>query len=200
MTNPVRISLFVAASVLATSAAWWRHSRHAPPNPAPTDEAKASSVGADLRELRAEVASLRRAQTGQQASSGQPAGVSPVPVAELSPEELIAKERKAEVAEAAALTRRLNDESIDTVWSAETESQIKTALRAHLPRANVVETRCARTLCRIVINHEEGDETMRAPVELVSSPPFTYSTVLLHEPTSLTLFVFRPGHRNASAG
>lgn len=190
------VILFGLLVVLVGISAW----RARQPSLRRTNVEPASEVADELSELRAEVAQLKRHQdldvklaVGALSSASRAAS----PERPETLEEMAAKAEAKDARIAETLSQKLRDERIDVAWSGETSAQIQSAFKTILPGTEVVDARCASTLCRVVVRHPEKDEQAAMPRRLAAVQPFAQGTFLRYDyqsdPPLTTLFVLRNG-------
>jgi hypothetical protein len=111
--------------------------------------------------------------------SAVPGDVPPVP---LSYEERAFQQQQALDAAAGRYEKIMLAEGVDRTWSAETAALIRSNL-THSPATKVISTDCARTICRVVVEHE-GARDREAMVNAISNlPPFSAGTVYRDDPS-----------------
>ena len=177
----------------------WTSSRR--PSHAPVG-GDTSDTDAQLSALRDEIATLREQQTREgralaaSLAAPKPAEAAP-PEKAPTPEETAAKAEAHDGKIAELLTRRLETERVDAAWSASTSELIKTGFKGALPGTEVVDARCASTLCRVVVRHTEKGDQMAMPERLSRVQPFAQGTFFRYDSSSdppvTTLYVLRDG-------
>jgi hypothetical protein len=105
--------------------------------------------------------------------------VAPVP---LSFEERAFQEQQALDAAAGRYEKIMLAEGVDRTWSAETVALIRSNL-THSPATKVISTDCARSLCRVVVEHD-GPRDREGMVNAIADlPPFSAGTVYRDDPS-----------------
>jgi len=200
MKRPFVVLFAVAPLVIALlGLRAWTSSRRPSHSPGGGDT---SDTDAQLSELRAEVAILKDQQTREgralaaSLAAPKPAEAAPVENAPTSAETAAKVEaRNARIAD--LLTHRVETERVDAAWSAKTSELIKTGFQGALPGTEVVDARCASTLCRVVVRHPEKGDQVAMPEKLSRVQPFAQGTFFRYDMTSdppvTTLYVLRDG-------
>jgi hypothetical protein len=167
------------------------------PAPPPVAELSGREPAAadELAELRRKVASLER-------RSVTPAAPAPPPVAAPAPPRpsmarLPPAEQKRLVTE--ALESRYGGEAVDAAWSPTRVKEIKTAFASALPEVTVLAAECATTLCRVLVQHADGDSQGSLMERAAEADGLGTQTIYLFDkdanPPRTTLYMARAGHR-----
>jgi hypothetical protein len=162
-----------------------------------------AELRSELRaELRAEMAAgldgLHQAVGELDGATGEGAQTRPTE-APHSPAEALALDQARFDAHAAALSEALMTEQVDHVWRAEIDQQVGNALAGpSFAGAELRETECGATLCRVDLAYDSLDARQRAEEAIPLHRPFaTQGIIHAESPDSLEVSVYfaRKGHR-----
>jgi hypothetical protein len=148
----------------------------------------------DLSALRREVEALKRQvarQSGTLAWSMATAPSPPPPPRD--PQQIERTQRALE----SLLDGEYRTEPIDHDWAPRAAAEMKQAIAAGIPGAEVTAAECARTICRLQLRFTEEDVASEIGDRLPELAPFATEVYYLHDPSSplsTTLYVARPGH------
>jgi hypothetical protein len=151
-----RSVLLVAAGLAAggLGVALWRQ---APVRQEAPLAAASEPRSAELDELKREMASLKRVTVAQAMYAQKAAAAAPADQtkpARARPALPPAEQRRVLTE---LLDGRYNGESVDPSWSVGRATAIKTAFATAMPDVNVVAADCATTLCKVVVQHTDGE-------------------------------------------
>lgn len=148
--------------------------------------------------LKRDVASLKRAAIVQ---AGRAAGTALAVPAAQPPQRPTAPSRDPELHRKLvtdALEGRLSSESGDPGWSGPRVREIKSAFAASLPGVNVVAADCATTLCKVVVEHTDGESQESLTEKAAETEGLDGETYFLFDrdasPPRTTLYMGRSGH------
>lgn len=175
-------------------------SRGAPRKSGAAEESSATpdDVSAQLAELRAEVAGLKR-----KAAMGAPTIV----VAPAAPQEDsappttledLAKVQARSVDRASgAMERRLSEEAIDAEWSGQTVEKVRSIFRDRVPGAQALDARCGSTVCKVTVSHADLKSQTGMALVLATLDPFRTSTLYRYHadtvPPTTDVYFIREG-------
>jgi hypothetical protein len=198
----LKTALSALAGVVALAAGWW--SLQGDPRPAleqprsaaarseprdtSADRATLLALGAEVKQLRGELAQAKEMialASATPASAPQYADAGPV------------DERHVAQLRAQALEARFAAEPRDGAWSAAMESRLSASFQGPASAGtSLVSVRCAATLCRLRVRHDDEAARRDLAQQIAEKAPFSAGVHYLYSPDDVhdtTLYVSRPG-------
>ena len=152
---------------------------------------------AEVRALRSELAALKRDVS--RLPEGSPAALQTAAPQEPNAQPVKADAPPAEPVDdpATALSVRIAAEPVDTAWANGAERQLRDVITTRVPGARVVESECASSLCRVLVEQESAEQQLQLATLVADQEPFREGVYYEYDNDSqrprTTLFVLRPG-------
>jgi hypothetical protein len=186
----------VGAAVSAIYVVWPR------PSPPPVSIAHTrgsietnATITKDIAELRREMMELKRDHaTGPVQAGAAPPRAGPAPASTAyTHEEMQSRVVDATRRLAERLEETLRGQYRDPKWSGITEGKIESVVKNTLTGALLDSIKCASTLCKVVVTHEDVQNQKELPHAIAREEPFATGVLYSYDGLVTTMYVLREG-------
>jgi hypothetical protein len=202
----MRVVIIVTAALLGCAALLVWRTRSEDGRQPPDPSAAVAGLDDEVQRLRREVRALK-AQTNYVAAQKSPleAATTADPDTatrakdQLTPEQR--KERRRTVLNAwyGSIDARFADETIDQSWGPEATRSLESLITRNAGLGTLQSARCARTMCKVVVNHADGDKQRQFAAQMSEESQLDTEVAYKYDvevnPPTTTMWVARAGHK-----
>ena len=205
VANRSAIAIVASAAVLACAALLLWSSRSQDRRDRPDPSAAVAALDEEVQRLRGELRAVKAnttfvaAQKPPLAGASAEADVAARPKQPLSTEEIKERRRAVLTAWYGTIDTHFANESVDQSWGPEAARGLESLVTTNADFGNLQSARCARTMCKIVVTHADGDKQRQFAAQMSEESQLDTEVAYKYDveanPPTTTMWVARAGHK-----